>query len=1121
MAVRLIGVLLVFSISCAAATFGTVVPLVGGAADIVLDEGRSRLYLVNSSQSRVEVYSIPQRRFLAPVRTDALPFAAALSRSGKLLYVASFDGSALNIIDLDTLAVIGRVSLPAKPEGVAVGNDERVLISTIGTGANNLQNVLLIYDPAASETSALAPVQITPPAPASPLLPPPSGRIFLAARSQLQATRDGSLIIGVNIPNPRARSVFVFEVASGTVLRSRSVLNISSVLSVSPDNSKFMSGLTLFDTSTLEVLAQQNTANAPYPFQTGTNFNLQQNQGGSVFAPDGSLLYSAFNIAPVQNPPARPNVSQFLLNDADNLLIRLGIQLPENLAGAMVITSDGGAIYAISESGFTILPIAQLAQSPIAVPESTSLLLANDQCDVTSDLRNLSVPVRNEGRGRMTVSAQLLQLPPTGPGGIGGGGAGGGAPGGPIIIIVPPAPPGTGAAPPGIVPPGGGQAQQNQAIAATAPTVRARVTPDGAQLDFSYTRSPTGRLPGTVSPTHTFLLQSNEAINIPPAVRVFQNFRNSEARAGLVPITVGMTANEGLVDMAYDAVRQRVYIANSALNRLEVFDVRSEQLLEPIKVGQLPRSIALTPDGSTLYVANTGGETISIVNLETMEVTGRVRFPALPFNFSAALVTPSIIAASLRGPLVIMSNGTIWSIVGGEAVPRRLSPAIGANTVAAPRTMTATPNGDYILLLAGNGFVYLYDALADEFVTGRQIFTPPIRGYYGPVAAGPRGQYYLANGTVLNQALTPVGTAGTVNVPGPVRPGQPPATTTRPIASVSIASSNTFVRFAMPVRANANQLLTEPPSVELVDMNGRVLASASALEGPLSALVGNQRVNVNGRTMVVDDSGSTAYVLTTSGLSIVPLEAPGSGPADRPVINQNGTVSLSSYVPAFAPGGLISIFGRNLGEDGSFSSTPLPTILGGMCVTLNNQPLPLFMTSAGQINAQIPPGMAPGRYPLVVRSIAGKSASPPQQITVARYAPAVFTDPETNYAAIYRLDGQPVTRDAPAHRDDRLMIFATGLGATKGGSVAAGEPAPADPAAVTDAIKVFFGDPSWSQAELLVEWSGLVPGFIGVYQINVYIPGNHMRGEALPVTLRMGTIESQKTGPAVPTVAVD
>ena len=35
----------------------------------------------------------------------------------------------------------------------------------------------------------------------------------------------------------------------------------------------------------------------------------------------------------------------------------------------------------------------------------------------------------------------------------------------------------------------------------------------------------------------------------------------------------------------------------------------------------------------------------------------------------------------------------------------------------------------------------------------------PIAGYYGPIAAGPNGQYYLVNDQVLNQALTPIGSS--------------------------------------------------------------------------------------------------------------------------------------------------------------------------------------------------------------------------------------------------------------------------------------------------------------------------------------------------------------------------
>ena len=89
-------------------------------------------------------------------------------------------------------------------------------------------------------------------------------------------------IIGLNNPTTTTRQVFVYEVASGSVLRSRSVTSISSVLAVSADGSRFMAGLTLFDTATLTVIAQQNAANSTYLFPVNVNFNTQTNQGGST-----------------------------------------------------------------------------------------------------------------------------------------------------------------------------------------------------------------------------------------------------------------------------------------------------------------------------------------------------------------------------------------------------------------------------------------------------------------------------------------------------------------------------------------------------------------------------------------------------------------------------------------------------------------------------------------------------------------------------------------------------------------------------------------------------------------------------------------------------------------------
>jgi len=434
--------------------------------------------------------------------------------------------------------------------------------------------------------------------------------------------------------------------------------------------------------------------------------------------------------------------------------------------------------------------------------------------------------------------------------------------------------------------------------------------------------------------------------------------------------------------------------------------------------------------------------------------------------------------------------------------------------------MASSPEGSFVLLLAGNGAAFLYSAIDDDFVSGRQVIPTPIQGYYGPVAAGPNGQYYLVNDQVLNQALTPIGEPSGITGPvsGGTLPAPNPTAAARPVSAVAALGARSFARFSMPLRASAAAVTADAGVIEVVDAaSQRTTAAANSLEGPLAAVAAGGRANMAGRTMVADPSGSTVYVLTASGLSIIPVPAPGS--QNVPQLPANGVVSTASYQPSVAPGGLISIFGRNLaGNATAFSGAPLPYILGATCVTLNNTPLPLLASSAAQINAQLPPTLVAGRYSLVVRSIAAQEASGAASVAVSRYAPAVFVDEQG--AAIFHQDGTRVARDRPAKRDEPLTIYATGLGTTTGGRVTAGSPAPSSPLAVTAPVQVFFGNPSIKEAGVIVDWSGLLPGAIGVYQINCRVPGAHLRGDALPVTLRIGAVNSPTTGVTAPTVSV-
>jgi hypothetical protein len=440
------------------ATFGTVNGPSGGASytDIVLDEGRSQLYLVNTANNKIDIYNTKSRAFLTSVAVNTQPIAAALAwpvnGTSRYLYVTAYASSLLYQVDLTRTPplVTSTIHLPYAPEGVAVGNDGRVLVTTVGPGNNNSVNTLFLFDPNAPSTSNnLLPISLPLPPPTSPVTPTVPGREFLANRAALLATPDGNYLIGANGINGTTRLVFVYETASASVLRSREVTNLSNVLSVAPDSSRFMAGSSMFDINTLQVLAQENVSNSPFAFPSGnaSNFNLQQNQGGSVFAPDGSQLYAAFNINPLLSPAAKANTTQLLINDPTNLLIQMGIQMPENLAGKMVITKAGDTVYGISDTGFITLPVSTISSFPLVTVDNQLHFLANDQCGVTARMSRSVANVTNIGKGHITVSVQSYTVPAQGTtglggfGGPGGGGIIGGGGGGGIIIII--------AAPPG------------------------------------------------------------------------------------------------------------------------------------------------------------------------------------------------------------------------------------------------------------------------------------------------------------------------------------------------------------------------------------------------------------------------------------------------------------------------------------------------------------------------------------------------------------------------------------------------------------------------------------------------------------------------------------------------
>src|SRR5262249_39682558 len=162
-----------------------------------------------------------------------------------------------------------------------------------------------------------------------------------------------------------------YEAFSGTVLLTRTVTGQSTTLSISPDGARFMAGSTLYDTQSLNVVAQMSPANIPFSFAGA--FNTLPNIGGSVISPDGSTLYSAVRVAQFTQRPLRTQASTLLVADPRNLAVTLGIKMPESIVAKMAITSDGADAWGMSESGLIPLPLSTLFDYPILQPETTTV----------------------------------------------------------------------------------------------------------------------------------------------------------------------------------------------------------------------------------------------------------------------------------------------------------------------------------------------------------------------------------------------------------------------------------------------------------------------------------------------------------------------------------------------------------------------------------------------------------------------------------------------------------------------------------------------------------------------------------------------------------------------------
>jgi uncharacterized protein (TIGR03437 family) len=189
----------------------------------------------------------------------------------------------------------------------------------------------------------------------------------------------------------------------------------------------------------------------------------------------------------------------------------------------------------------------------------------------------------------------------------------------------------------------------------------------------------------------------------------------------------------------------------------------------------------------------------------------------------------------------------------------------------------------------------------------------------------------------------------------------------------------------------------------------------------------------------------------------------------------------------------------------------LPQQLAGTTVRFEDQTVPLFFSSPGQVNGILPYDLAPHTfYRLLLRR--GPAQFSRAEVLVSDAQPSVFLLNAQGQGAIVHGAEQNVVVDPgrPAKPGDVIVIFCEGLGPVNP-PITAGSQTPGSPLYNTTLpVEVSIdGKPA------AVQFSGLAPFFAGLYQINAVIPPNAAPSNTVPVVIRIGRQESNSATIAV------
>jgi uncharacterized protein (TIGR03437 family) len=498
-----------------------------------------------------------------------------------------------------------------------------------------------------------------------------------------------------------------------------------------------------------------------------------------------------------------------------------------------------------------------------------------------------------------------------------------------------------------------------------------------------------------------------------------------------------------------------------------------------------PGGIAVNPYDGTLYVADSGNNRV-LRYPRPVNQSGRITPDAVigqvDFNSSAsALVNasslrlPSNVALGPDGNIFVADTGNnrvlefpAGSGTGASAIrvygqPNSTSSTTPAQSAAQTLTM---PRG----LFVDQSFnLYVADSGAN-----RVLIFPNTQ------AAPPAG---AAAAFVIGQ--TTFNTSGTTVLNGPTDVAVDSATN----IYVSDYGDNRILIFPslvfLPVGGGAptgvvGQQDLKGTTPNWSSTNG--LAAADGLYAPVGVYLDRQD------TLYVGDAGNNRVLHFLKAASLV------------------NSATYQTGVPV-GQGGLTTLFGNGITTDtATAAGAPWPTSLAQREIVINDDiKAPVYFMNSTQANFQLPQNAPLGTDRIAVRVADTGELIAGGSLAVAGVSPGLFTASQDGkgQAAATNQDGRVNSSANAATKGSVITLYGTGQGQVSP-PVSDGVAAPGSPLSSTvtvptsDARTCVTSQPSMCVAVGTsfgeIQYSGLAPGYIGLWQINVKIPQDAATG---------------------------